>query len=84
MSDFLASIAAHLDRTPSLCVCGHPSVLHAEGVGCLASPDNDGVPCPCEQYSAAEMAQWDLDHPDGEISDEEAASMAEYSATGRD
>lgn len=28
--------------------------------------------------------QWALDHPDGEISDEEADAMAEYSSEGRD
>jgi hypothetical protein len=50
VSDFLAAISDHLDRTPSLCVCGHPSVLHAEGVGCLGRWEHDsGVDiCPCE------------------------------------
>lgn len=28
--------------------------------------------------------QWAIDHPDGEISDEEALAMAEYSVNGRD
>jgi hypothetical protein len=50
MSDFLQAVSDHLNRTPSLCICGHPSVLHAEGVGCLGRFEHDsGVDlCPCE------------------------------------
>jgi hypothetical protein len=80
VSDFLAAIADHLNRTPSLCICGHPSVLHVD-VGCIAIPWGEGPPCVCDDTDGA---QWDADHPDGEISDEEAAAMAEYSAEGRD
>lgn len=50
MSDFLTAISQHLDRAPSMCACGHPSVLHADGVGCLAGVnygnDDDDI-CPC-------------------------------------
>jgi hypothetical protein len=51
MSDFLQAIAAHLDAEPSMCRCGHPSVLHAEGVGCTARWEHDSGSdvCPCEE-----------------------------------
>jgi hypothetical protein len=47
MSDFIDAIAAHLDREPSMCACGHPSVLHAARVGCVAVPWGEGPPCEC-------------------------------------
>jgi hypothetical protein len=51
VSDFLTAIADHLDRTPSLCPCGHPSVLHADGFGCTArfTHDSGSDVCPCEE-----------------------------------
>jgi hypothetical protein len=78
MSDFLLAIAAHLNRTPTLCACGHRKDSHERYVGCLY-PSNwrttiGPVSCPCD------LEQWATDHPDGAISDEEAQAMDEYAA----
>ncbi len=87
MTDFLQAVADHLNRTPSMCRCGHPSVLHADGVGCTAwwEYDSGSSVCLCEDDGRApDMAQWALDHPGGEITDEEAEAMDAYSVEGRD
>lgn len=51
MSDYLDAIAAHLNAEPSMCACGHPSVLHADGHGCMARfiHDSGSDACPCER-----------------------------------
>jgi hypothetical protein len=58
MSDFLQAIADHLNAEPTMCACGHPSVLHTDRVGCMAAVDRAGSarcrcrwagePCPCD------------------------------------
>ena len=116
MTDFLTAIADHLNRTPTLCACGHPSVLHSGGWGCTARWEHDSGSdlCACglapmvlnpeerdlilavrreqqrrdatpptedmEDPNDTAMAQWSLDHPDGEIPDAEAQAMDEYAA----
>lgn len=46
---------------------------------------SDYLPAIAEQLdNDPDDAQWALDHPDGEISDEEALAMAEYASEGRD
>ncbi len=54
MTDFLQAIAAHLNRTPTLCRCGHPSVLHADRFGCTARFEHDSGSdvCPCADPEA--------------------------------
>jgi hypothetical protein len=51
MSDFLQAVADMLDREPTMCRCGHPSVLHAPRVGCTARWEHDSGSdvCPCEE-----------------------------------
>jgi hypothetical protein len=61
MSDFIDAIAAHLDREPSMCACGHPSVLHAARVGCVAVPWGEGPPCEC--YDAEGRPPCRCGHP---------------------
>jgi hypothetical protein len=48
--DFLLTVADMLDRTPTMCPCGHPSVLHTDRVGCTARwlHDSGSDVCPCE------------------------------------
>lgn len=41
----------HLNAEPSMCACGHPSVVHADRVGCTARWEHDSGSdvCPCEE-----------------------------------
>jgi len=82
MSDFLLTIADHLNRTPTLCACGHPSILHLPDWGCTARWEHDSGsdPCACDDEHDSAMRQWEIDHPGGVISDEEMRSMDEYAA----
>jgi hypothetical protein len=49
-TDFLQAISDHRDREPTMCPCGHPSVLHADRVGCMARWEHDSGSdvCPCD------------------------------------
>ncbi len=63
MTDFLTAIADHLNRTPTLCRCGHPSVLHAERFGCTARWEHDSGSdvCPCLLDAAGPAASGEGD-----------------------
>ncbi len=64
MSDYLLTVAARLDREPD-CTC----VETDRGTDTLGCPTHDPV-----------AVQWACDHLDGEIADDEALAMCEYSA----
>jgi hypothetical protein len=51
MTDFLQAIADHLNAEPTICPCGHPSVLHVERFGCSARWEHDSGSdvCDCEE-----------------------------------
>lgn len=63
MSDFLTAIADHLNRTPTICPCGHPSVLHAADWGCTARWEHDSGsdPCSCADPEADACACPDME-----------------------
>ncbi len=68
MTDHLLAYAAHLDREPE-CRCTE------------AEYGTDTLSCALHAETP-EGRQWNLDHPDGVISDEELASMDAYAEDG--